>query len=409
MQMLTPVSKRKFSLTAAWAFNQLAYAIVYPFIPLYLSNERGIPYTTVSLIFPLLGLAVILAPIPCGWMTDKWGRNLMMQTGQYGRGLIFFIMAAMVYFNAPFWAFAVILMLNTAVGVAFQVGADAYLADTSTEAERPMYYSWIRMGFNFGWAAGPMLGAFFARTPFWLFFIITALLSAAGGLFTHFTCCKDAAQYTRSIKKDKITPDEPVLKTIFQNKRFLLLLAGTCLLMCLASQLYSTMSIYSTTRIGISKTALGSIYSLNGFLVMALQIPLIALLKRCKLPLAAQLLLGVLLYGTGFAALGFSSGAWMIACAVAVLTLGEIIDQPALFTTVSNETTPANAGRLMASYSLSRGVGYAIGPWIGAQLMAHLSSNILLWSMLSSFALMAAMIFLIAVPHRPQIRQEAEL
>ena len=160
------------------------------------------------------------------------------------------------------------------------------------------------------------------------------------------------------------------------------------------------MSIYATTRIGVTKTALGSIYSLNGFLVMALQIPLIALLKRCKLPVPAQLLLGVLLYGAGFAVLGFSSAAWMIACAVAVLTLGEIIDQPALFTTVSNETTPANAGRLMASYSLSRGVGYAVGPWIGAQLLANLPSNILLWSILSSFALIAAVIFAVAAPKR---------
>lgn len=400
MRVLSFFKQKKFTLSAAWSFNQLAYAIVYPFIPLYLSNERGIPYTRVSLIFPLLGLAVILAPIPCGWMTDKWGRNLMMQLGQYGRGAVFLIMAMMVYYDAPFWTFAVMLMLNTAVGVAFQVGADAYLADTSTEEERPMYYSWIRMGFNFGWAAGPMLGAFFARTPFWLFFILTAVLSVVGGIFTHFTCCKDAVQFTRALKKDKIAPDEPVLVTIFQNKRFLLLLLGTCFLMSLASQLYSTMSIYATTRIGVTKTALGSIYSLNGFLVMALQIPLIALLKRSKLPVPAQLLLGVLLYGAGFAVLGFSSAAWMIACAVAVLTLGEIIDQPALFTTVSNETTPANAGRLMASYSLSRGVGYAVGPWIGAQLLANLPSNILLWSILSSFALIAAVIFAVAAPKR---------
>lgn len=400
MHPLTFFKQKKFTLAAAWSFNQLAYAIVYPFIPLYLSNERGIAYTTVSLIFPLLGLAVILAPIPCGWMTDKWGRNLMMQLGQYGRGLVFLIMALMVYYDAPFWTFAVMLMLNTAVGVAFQVGADAYLADTSTEEERPMYYSWIRMGFNFGWAAGPMMGAFFAKTPFWLFFILTAILSVAGGIFTHFTCCKEAARFTQSLKKDKITPDEPVLVTIFKNKRFLLLLLGTCSLMCLASQLYSTMSIYATTRIGITKTALGSIYSLNGFLVMALQIPLIALLKRCKLSVPVQLLLGVLLYGTGFALLGFTSAAWMIACAVAVLTLGEIIDQPSLFTTVSNETTPANAGRLMASYSLARGVGYAVGPWIGAQLMAKLSSNVMLWSILSSFALLAIIIFAVAAPRK---------
>ena len=402
MQIGAFLKQRKFTLAAAWAFNQLAYAIVYPFIPLYLSNERNIPYTTVSLIFPLLGLAVIFAPIPCGWLTDKVGRNLMMQVGQYGRGLVFFIMAAMVYWNAPFWTFAVMLMLNTAVGVAFQVGADAYLADTTPEAERPMYYSWIRMGFNVGWAAGPMMGAFFAKTPFWIFFIITGLLSAAGGIFTHHTCCKDAAKHTASLKKDKLAPDEPVLVTILKNKKFMLLLAGTCLLMCLASQLYSTMSIYATNRLGITKTALGSIYSLNGTVVLAMQIPLIALLNRCRMSIPMQLLFGVFLYGTGFALLGFCSAAWMIACCVALLTLGEVIEHPALFSTVSNETTPVNAGRLMASYSIARGIGYAVGPWIGAQLMANLSSNASLWGILSSFALAAIIIFAITASVKPK-------
>lgn len=396
MNIGTFFKQRKFSLTAAWSFNQLAYAIVYPFLPLYLSNERGIPYTTVSLIFPLLGATVIFAPIPCGWMTDKLGRNLMMQIGQFGRGMIFFLMSMMVYWNAPFWSFAVILMVNTAVGVAFQVGADAYLADISTREERPGYYSWIRMGFNLGWAAGPMLGAFFARTPFWLFFIITGSLSIAGGIFTTMTCCKDVAGHSRKDTGNEAGSDGFILITILKNRRFLLLLAGTCLIMCLASQLYSTMSIFATNKTGISRTALGSIYSLNGFMVLALQIPLVALLKRSRLSLPLQLLLGVILYGSGFALLGFTSAAWMIACCVAILTLGEIIYQPALFTAVSNETTPANSGRLMAAYSFSRGIGYAIGPWIGALLLECLTSNIMLWLTLCMFAFLSAIIFGVA-------------
>ena len=134
------------TLATAWSFNQLAYAIVYPFIPIYLSSERGIPYTTVSLIFPLLGLATIIAPMPCGCLVDRFGHSFMMLFGQAARGTIFFILALMVFVNAPFWVFAVLLMINTMVGGAFQVGADAYLVNISTEAERPLFYSHIRMG-----------------------------------------------------------------------------------------------------------------------------------------------------------------------------------------------------------------------------------------------------------------------
>ena len=78
------------ALAAAWSFNQLAYAIVYPFIPIYLCQERNLPYSTASIIFPLLGLATVLAPVPCGWLTDRFGYARMMLAGQFFRGIIFF-------------------------------------------------------------------------------------------------------------------------------------------------------------------------------------------------------------------------------------------------------------------------------------------------------------------------------
>ena len=83
------------SLAATWSFNQLSYAIIYPFIPIYMCEERGLPYALVSIIFPLLGLATILAPVPCGWLTDRFGHSLMMLAGQILRGAIFFVLAFM--------------------------------------------------------------------------------------------------------------------------------------------------------------------------------------------------------------------------------------------------------------------------------------------------------------------------
>ena len=142
------------TLCIAWTFNQLAYAIVYPFIPIYLSNERGIPYSTVGLIFPLMGAMVVLSPMLFGPLTDRFGRRPMMKFGQFARAALFVILAYMTYVDAPFWIFAIVLMLNTSVGVSFQIGADAYLADITGEAERPGYYSKIRIGFNLGWAFG---------------------------------------------------------------------------------------------------------------------------------------------------------------------------------------------------------------------------------------------------------------
>ena len=386
---------RGISLAAAWSFNQLSYAIIYPFIPIYLCRERGMAYDTVSIIFPLLGLAVIAAPVPCGWLTDRLGHMVMMMAGQILRGAVFFLLAFLVYFEAPFWMFVAALMFNTAVGVAFQVGSDAYLVDIATPEERPGYYSKIRIGYNVGWALGPMAGAFFSKTPFWVFFILTGLLCVAGTVQTFFGCCKGVRRTGAGSEKMVQDKQKSVLGEIIRNPRFILLMTGTLFLMLLASQLYSTLSIYSTETVGVSRKALGSIYSLNGFMVLALQIPLVALLKKVKAPLILQLLTGTLLYAIGYFQLGFAGGALAVAISVAVITLGEIIVQPALYTAVSKEANPANAGRMMSVSSLMRGIGYSAGPWIGGQLFGKIIP-VMLWGILSCFALISMFAFLIA-------------
>ena len=407
------------TLCVAWTFNQLAYAIVYPFIPIYLSNERRIPYSTVGLIFPLMGAMVVFSPMLFGPLTDRIGRRPMMNFGQFARAALFMLLAYMTYVAAPFWLFAVVLMLNTAVGVSFQIGADAYLADITAESERPGYYSRIRIGFNLGWALGPMIGAFFAKTPFWVFFLVTAALCGVGGVFTHLFCRypEGFTPPARGSVKGKNTGS--VLPIIWKQKQILFMLLGAVMLFSLTSQLYSTLSVYSTKTVGISREALGLIYSMNGFLVILLQLPTTRALERLRIALKYRMYAGTLLYIAGYFSLGFCVNAWMIAGAVAVLTCGEMIMLPSLYTAFSGETVPENAGRILAAFSLFRGVGYAVGPWFGAQLfqylsspvmlgvgvvdgasavlkLQHLKSPVMLWGALTTFAAVALVFFVLA-------------
>ena len=384
------------TLCVAWTFNSLAYAIVYPFIPIYLSKERGIPYSTVGLIFPLMGTMVVISPMLFGPLVDRIGRRPMMGFGQFARTALFVILAYMTYVHAPFWLFAVVLMLNTGVGVSFQIGADAYLADLTTEAERPGYYSKIRIGFNLGWALGPMIGAFFAKTPFWFFFLVTAALCGSGGMFTQLFCRYPKGFAPPARRSGGGRKSGSVIPIIWQRKQILFMLLGAVMLFSLTSQLYSTLSVYSTTTVGISRKALGFIYSLNGFLVIFLQLPMTRTLKRLGVALKHQMYAGTLLYIAGYFSLGFCVNGWMIAGSVAVLTCGEMIMLPSLYTAFSNETVPENAGRILATLALFRGIGYAVGPWFGAQFFQHMKSPVMLWGALAMFAVVALGFFMLS-------------
>ena len=164
-------------LASAWTINCLAYSIVFPFIPLYLHQDRGIAMEKVGTIFPLMGLAIIAVPPLWGYMTDRFGRRPMLQFGQYGRAAVFFLLALAAYFQAPFEVFAGLLMLSSATGCAFQVAANSYLADITTPENRDISYGRISVGCNVGWAFGPMLGSFLSGIPFYYLFSISENLA----------------------------------------------------------------------------------------------------------------------------------------------------------------------------------------------------------------------------------------
>lgn len=381
------------SLAVSWAMNSLAYSIVYPFIPIYLNQERGIPIETVGTIFPLMGVAIILMPPLAGILTDRFGRRFMMQFGQNFRAAIFLVLAVMAYFNAPFWLFAVMLMLNAGIGTFFQVASDSYLTDITTAEERPKLYSRIRIGTNIGWALGPMLGAFLARTPFSLMFAVTSLMCAAGAFYTNRNCVESVRHEKSSFESERAK--ETTLLHTFRDVPMMRLLLCSFLLFLLTSQLYSILSVYSTSVVGVSKNVLGFVYSVNGFTIIFLQIPLTHLADKLKASLQLRLLSGAALYACGYFSLAFCHTGFDLGMAVFTLTLGEIIVQPALYTSVSKLASGGGVASYMAAMSLIRGIGFAVGPWIGAIVFKNYSSSpVILWGMLACFAVAAGIGFI---------------
>ncbi len=381
------------SLAVAWAINSLAYSIVYPFIPIYLHSGRGIPMEQVGLIFPLMGLATILSPQVAGWLTDRFGRGFMMQFGQSSRAMVFFVLSAMALWEAPFWAFAAVLMINAGVGTFFQVAADSYLTDLTTPEERPRVYSKIRIGTNIGWALGPMLGAFLARTPFSLMFAMTAVLCILGTFYVR-RYCGDIRRPVSEHTHAAATPAGGIWNSI-GSVTVLQLLFYSFLLFLLTSQLYSILSVYSTTVVGVSRDTLGLVYSVNGFTIIFFQLPITRLLDKLKSRQSLRLLCGASLYAAGYFSLAFSANGLMLGLSVFILTLGEVVVQPALYTSISTMAPRGYVGRAMANLGLVRGVGFAVGPWIGAQVFARYSgSPVILWGLLSLFAVFAALGFL---------------
>ena len=394
------ISRRANKLAIAWCINSLAYSIVYPFIPLYLHNNRGISMNTVSWIFPLMGLGVMAGPVIAGPLVDLLGRRVLLIGGPAIRGILFFLLAFFAYSDSPFICFAITLMFSSCVGAFFDNASDAYLTDLAPPEERSKVYSRIRVGTNIGWALGPMLGAFLARTPFSLLFGLTGFLCVSGAVFIAFSCpeikLRPKQKASRKQPEGGACESGCSLMQMFKHYQFIFTIFFYFVLIMLVSQLYSTMSVYSTQVVGISKNMLGIAYSVNGFTVVFLQIPLTRFLDKSRLNLYPRMIAGSILYAIGYFSLGFTGSAFYLMASVMLITLGEIVIQPATYALVSTMAHREWVGRYMGMLGLTRGLGYAVGPWIGARLFARLTdSPVMLWGILASLALVAIIGFVI--------------
>jgi MFS family permease len=319
------------SLAVATGFNTLAYSIIYPFLPIYLHTIRGFPMSRVGLVFPAMGLATIVGGPLSGMLADKIGRRALLLAGPVGRSVCFFILALLTALDGPLYSFVIMLFMSALVGMFFLNSLNAYVTDLVGPRERAQAFGTCRIGLNVGWMIGPAIGAFLARTPF-------ALLFGLG-------------------------------LAVFLS----------------ASQFVSTLSIFSTATVGISRTQLGFLYTINGAIVIVLQSPMDRLFSRFSLHMRSAT--GALGYVAAFAVFGLSASWSHLVAGIGILTIGEILVMTSLVTAVSREAPSLMVGRYMGIYGMVHGLGWALGPYAGSLLYERLAAEpLMLWVILASGA-----------------------
>ena len=159
------------------------------------------------------------------------------------------------------------------------------------------------------------------------------------------------------------------------------------------AQLIDTFSVYSVEIVGISKAQLGSLYTLNGLMVVFLQIPITRLLARYSL--SAQLACGAFLYAIGYSLVGFLGGYEYFVLIIAVVTVGEIVMSPPSLALTSRMAPEGRMGRYMGIYGFFVASGWSFGPLLGGVVLDRFSgSPAVAWMLISALAVIAGLGYL---------------
>jgi MFS family permease len=373
----------------ARCINTMGLSLVMSFLGIYVVDTRGYPAWVYGVIALASNLGQSLSSAWAGNLSDRVGRKPLITTALFVRSFFIALLGTQIVLDAPLWSLAANMMITSTLRGCFEPVAYALVADVVTEDQRVAAFGLQRMGVNLGWTVGPALGGVLTIViPYgYIFFIAGAGMIAAAIVASR---VEDPIKHSAlPTKRDDLLG---ALREAAGDARMRLLLAGTFLSALLATQMFSTLGIYMTDGLGLTKADVGLLYAINGAGVLVLQIPALRMIHRFGI--AQALPWSSLFHALAFSLIGAATGFAGTAFAMIAITACEVVFNPAHQTAVAEVADPRRRGRAYGVVAFVQMVGIAIAPLIGGVLLDTIGSHhMAMWVTIGAFGLAQTLCF----------------
>lgn len=367
--------------------NSIAFSSSFPFLAAYLATDRAVAATAVGALYMAQGVSGALFQLVGGELAMRFGRRSMLVFSLGVRSLVSVGMGVAIHNEAPVLLLALLVLTNGMLAGIFQPAADALVTELARGEKRISAFAHQRVAINVGWAAGPLMGGLVAGgAAFEMLFLLAApLILTAAWLVSRLT----------EGGRGPVPPRENPLRAIrtqLGDRSLQLQLAGALLLFLLAGQMIVTLSVEAASRLSLEKHQLGFLWTLNGLIVVLLQMPFARLVRRIGTHRA--LLWSAVFYALGYASVGFASSWNLLILAMCVVTAGELLNAPSQQTAVVSLVRPENASRVLGLLGLTMMLGRSSGPLVGGAAHDLLGgSPRFMWGAISLLGVAAAAIY----------------
>lgn len=379
--MYRGLDRRIYVLAAARAVNTMGFSIVMPFMAMYLVEKRGTSGATYGAIYFLSGVCAAIGNAFAGEVSDRFGRRPVMVAALFVRAANMVLLGVAVLHTVSVAILGSLIVANGVLRALFDPVASAAVTELCPMEHRTAAFGLQRIGINLGWALGPALGGTLAATvSYGSLFFAAALGTVIAGVAVSRIVEPAVARVPAPIEVLSLS----ALRSAFaKNPAFFTYLALVFTGSILTVQLFSTLSVYAKTELLLSEQHIGLVYTVNGVLVVLLQVPAVSFIDGGGQGRA--LILGPLLYTVAFACMGFASGFAGIALSVAVLTAGEVVFAPALSDMAAHLGDPRRLGRAFGLFGLMQQLGLSMGPLVGGTLYDHLRhQHVAMWGSIAT-------------------------
>lgn len=344
---------------------------IFPLFTLILTKKIGLSSTEAGFYIMLVGLMFIPSNMIGGKLTDLFGRKKLIVGFESLGGLLYLICG---FIEPSMTQIYLILAACFFFGMA-EPANTSLIADVTTPENRDGAYSLSYMGFNMGFAIGPIVGGLLFENHYpWIFWGDALSLLAAVALVAFFV--EETFDRTKvEVGEDRVleqSTNESIFKVLLARP-VLLWFAGILLLYNFSySQWHFLLPLHMEQAFkGHGAAVFGVLASINGLVVMICT-PLLTSAFRNVSDLK-RVTLGGILYMFGFGMLGFVTGKLAFFMCCIVFTLGEILITISFMPFLANRTPASHRGRMNAVIPIIMGVGYSLGPLAMGRGLAYFS------------------------------------
>jgi len=391
------------------------------FLTIYVSEHLQMGKPFASACVGVFGVGSALSAVFGGQLADTLGRRPAMLIALFGGAAIL----ASLCLIANGWLFMAALFVFALVVEMYRPASTAMIGDVVSPLQRPLAFGLLYLSFNLGFAIAPQIGGWLAARSYALLFLADAATTglygvvvllfirethhrelgaagagdAAGGGVMEATesmdagvtpvsaaealaVAEDASERASDPDCDRLGSSESVaivgageaLRRILQDANFLLFSLCCLLTNIIFMQAFVTLPL-AIREMGFSELQFGRMISVNGLLIVLLQLPATGVLNR--LPRLRVLLCGQLLMVAGFGMTVYAGQAWQIVLTIVLWTLGEICQAPFKPAIVSEMAPAELRARYMGVFNVTHAASIAIGAPVGGWILSRFGPQVL--------------------------------
>jgi len=378
----TGLSRNSWYLCLVMLINRSGTMVI-PFMTIYCIHQLHFTIVQAGYIMALFGLGSICGAFVGGKLTDKFGFYDLQIFALLSGGILFLILG----YQHTFITVGAGAFILSFCNESFRPANSSAIAYYSTDENKTRSYSLNRLAVNLGWSVGAGLGGFLAAYSYHSLFWVDGCTNILAALML-----LKLIPRSHIVKSEKNKVEVTKTSSAYKDTVYLVFIGLSILFASCFFQLFTMQPVFYKTQWLLNERTIGSLMSLNGLLIVFIEMVLIHKLEGRRHPLN-YISTGVILVGIGFVLLNemphnIVSGI----VAMLFITFGEMFAMPFMNSFWITRTNNNNRGEYAGLYTMAWSTAQVLAPTVGAQLI-NFGGFSLLWWILGGICLISAIGF----------------